>query len=429
MTKKIQSNIVDDGFFTAKFRNTYNDIETKCNPFASQGIGLPNILNFDLESGDKPYNTPVIQGNAAPGADIKKISEKKCGIKTLLNTKSKLSYPQDQTERIRIIIERAEKEREKEKEMAPRVGAEVEPKEEVKPEKETEEKEEVKPEKEPEGKEILSINTPEETIQKIIEQESLSTKENLIELSTSSDDVQPPQVNLSHKKENISDIEDSMNKKMNEKKADIKNNHNIIVNMNDKVIPPEVPEAKKVEVVIEPIPEAKEEKVEKVEKTEAETKTEGEFKSEKDEWPQLTIDMIGTSFKVIADLPTNAKLKIVDRCHLAEDNSYIGSISRYSSGQSRDKIISFLDHLFCETERNIWTILSNIRSDVNVDTNVSVLQGTVAKLHIFLHRYENMRSVYKSDSSAFARLGIIRDKFYTFLNTLFRDMSIPKKRV
>ena len=125
----------------------------------------------------------------------------------------------------------------------------------------------------------------------------------------------------------------------------------------------------------------------------------------KDEWPLLTIDMIGTSLKVVGDLPANAKLKIVNNSHFAEDNSIMGSISRYSRGQGRDKVISFMDHLFIETERNIWSILRNIREKSDVDTNVSVLQGTVAKLHIFLHRYENMRAVYKSDSSAFARLG------------------------
>lgn len=145
---------------------------------------------------------------------------------------------------------------------------------------------------------------------------------------------------------------------------------------------------------------------------------------QKDSWDELTLDMVSTSFKVIADLREGAKLKIVDNTHLAEDNSYNTSIARYFSGQNRDRIISFLDHLFVQTERIVWNILEDIRSDINTDTNVSLLHGLIGKIHIFLHRYENMRAVYRSDSSAFARLGIIRDKFYTFINTLYRNMVI-----
>jgi hypothetical protein len=145
-----------------------------------------------------------------------------------------------------------------------------------------------------------------------------------------------------------------------------------------------------------------------------------------DSWPKLSIDMIATSFKVVTDLPDGAKLKIVDDTHLAEDNSYVKSLSRYTTGQNRNKVISFLDHLFHETDRNIAIILGEIRSGVNVDTNISVLYKTIGKIYTFLHRYENMRNVYKKDSSAFARLGNIRDKFYTYLDTFFRNVLVVK---
>ena len=144
-------------------------------------------------------------------------------------------------------------------------------------------------------------------------------------------------------------------------------------------------------------------------------------------FPTLSIDMIGTSYKVMGDLPPNTKMKIIDNTHLAVDNGYLSSISRYSSGQGRDKIIGFLDHLYTETVRNITLLLYYIRNSIEVDTNISVLQGLLGKIYVFLHRFENMRNVYKSDSSAFARLGIIRDKYFTYLNTLYRDMLLNKK--
>jgi hypothetical protein len=237
--------------------------------------------------------------------------------------------------------------------------------------------------------------------------------------------------------ENISDIENRMTERTNTKKIDIKNHDNTIVNMNikqeltsnmsdnNKALLTSVDTNKQVNIpVTNDIKET-------VETNQVDTKS-GENKitepkvEHKDDWIELTVDMIGTSFKVVGDLPNGAKLKVVNNTHLAEDNSYITSLSRYSGGQGRDKIISFLDHLFHETERNIWEILQNIRDENNVDTNVSVLQGIIGKTYVFLHRYENMRNVYRTDSSAFARLGIIRDKFFTFLNTLFRDLAIPK---
>lgn len=143
-------------------------------------------------------------------------------------------------------------------------------------------------------------------------------------------------------------------------------------------------------------------------------------------WPDLTVDLIGSSLKVIADLRVGYKLKIVSRNRLAEDNSYVYGLLRYGEDKKRENIISFLDHLFAETERNIWIILADIRQGHNVDTNVCTLHGLVYKIHIFLHRYENMRSAYKEDSDVFTRLGLIRDKFFTFLNVLFRDMAVTK---
>lgn len=145
---------------------------------------------------------------------------------------------------------------------------------------------------------------------------------------------------------------------------------------------------------------------------------------EQDKWPDLNIDMISSSLKVIADLRVGYKLKIVESNRLAEDNCSMYSIFRYGEDKKRENIISFLDHLFSETERNIWNILADIRQNVNVDTNVCILQGLIYKIHIFLHRYENMRMTYKEDSDTFTRLGLIRDKFFTFLNALFRDIVV-----
>lgn len=146
-------------------------------------------------------------------------------------------------------------------------------------------------------------------------------------------------------------------------------------------------------------------------------------------WPTLTIDDISISLKVVGNLPDGSKLKIVSDLYLAEDNGYMQSLVRYYQGQSRDKIISFLDHLFSETERQMWGILTNVRNGKkegkNVDTMMSILVGMLDKISIFLHRYENMRNVYKNESGTHAKLGIICEKFRTFKATYFRELIIP----
>jgi hypothetical protein len=141
---------------------------------------------------------------------------------------------------------------------------------------------------------------------------------------------------------------------------------------------------------------------------------------------KLDIDHINISFKVIGDLKEGSKLKIVDCMYLAEDNSYIQAITRQSTGQNRDKIMDFLDHLFLETKRNTEDILEKIRGDVDVDNNVSVLENLITNMVIFLHRYDIMKSVYRSDSGTYSRLGIIRNKFFTFRHSLFRNMAISR---
>ena len=143
-------------------------------------------------------------------------------------------------------------------------------------------------------------------------------------------------------------------------------------------------------------------------------------------WPSLSIENINTTFKVVGDLSHGSKVKIIDDRYLAEDNSYLSSLSRYNSGQSREKIMGFLDHLFDETKQLTLTILANIRSGADVDNNVSILENTTTNMMVFLHRYDVMRDVYKCDTGTYARLGVTRNKFFTFRHSLFRDLAIPK---
>lgn len=224
--------------------------------------------------------------------------------------------------------------------------------------------------------------------------------------------------NLMKVKENLSDIEDRMNekKKKNDieerivekkKKNDVKNSNNGILNVdknkeiNDKIIRNTI--------------------------TITENNKIKNFDKDEQEWPILNVEHINTTFKVIGDLKEGSKVKIVDDRYLAEDNSFVVSFSRYTTGQSREKIMSFLNHLFDETKRNTLLLLTDIRNENDIDNKVSELENVVSNMMIFLHKFDTMRHVYKTDTGTHAKLGVIRNKFFTFRQSLFRDLAIRKK--
>lgn len=140
------------------------------------------------------------------------------------------------------------------------------------------------------------------------------------------------------------------------------------------------------------------------------------------EWKQLTLDNINTSFKVVSDLLPKTKLRVIDSTHLAAEGSYISALSRYRSGQDREKIISFIDHICTETDRHINELLSQIKNNQAREVNINNLQQLMHNLSTFLHRYDNMRSVYQSDSSSYARLGNIRNRFFNIISTFYRTI-------
>ncbi|AKI79303.1 hypothetical protein [Acanthamoeba polyphaga mimivirus] len=157
------------------------------------------------------------------------------------------------------------------------------------------------------------------------------------------------------------------------------------------------------------------------------TETNPLIPKEKDyEWEELTVEDINTSFKVIGDLKEGAKLKVVDGSYLAEDKAYLSSFARYTGGQGRDRIMSFLDHLFNETKRNHEKLILEIRNDNDVDNKIPELRDLFSNMIIFLHRYDVMRNVYKSDTGTHAKLGVIRNKFFTFKESFFKDLCVPR---
>lgn len=451
-------NMAYDPFFSNNFRDVYNNVNMN-NNIAQNKPQQPSIVNFDLAN------------NPARKVQEQKQTEdaKKYGIKTLLNSKTKFSYPfenkDDPAPVVRtmpansVIVEN----KKPNVQVAPKMSTSVSNKPNIIPQMDPRkpasvnipintyrEPVAVKTNKEKPAKNTIDDMIKDAHLQKkddfVIKTENIPvlskpitqsndtlvvTSTNTIEKPTENNDkeINLETINKSDIKENLSDLQSILMPK--DKKIDNKKDDNTIVKTANKVetntpmekLPENIPAPPPVPApeapVVEPV-------VNVVNKEEDAKKQEAKPENKKPEWPSLTIDDINTSFKVVADLREGIKLKIVNHTHLAEDTSYLPSVTRYLGNQERDHIISFLNHLYDETKRNVDIVLKNIRSNIDVDNNVYVLQGIVGKIFGFLHKYETMRNVYKSDSSAFARLGNNKEKFYTYIHTLFRDMTVPK---
>jgi hypothetical protein len=138
-------------------------------------------------------------------------------------------------------------------------------------------------------------------------------------------------------------------------------------------------------------------------------------------WPKLTADDLNVSFKVIGILEEGNRLKIIDNKYLDIEDSYFTSISRK---QSRKTILSFMEHLITQTEEIMYFLLNEIKTNNDIDNNISLLNTIYHNLTIALHNFDAARFVYKPDSSVYAKFGVVRDNFFTLKNTFFRRVLL-----
>ncbi|XWV25529.1 hypothetical protein QJ856_gp0228 [Tupanvirus deep ocean] len=146
--------------------------------------------------------------------------------------------------------------------------------------------------------------------------------------------------------------------------------------------------------------------------------------SPKNEWNDLTIDNINTSLKVVTDLKIGYKLKVIDKSFLAPDDSYVYAWRSYWNGASRDVIISFLEHLFEQTNSQMSKLISDIKSNTkNNYKNIGILNDLVHNLSTFLHGFNKIKDVYKSDASCCARLDNIYKKYVNMHTIIICEMT------
>ncbi len=230
-------------------------------------------------------------------------------------------------------------------------------------------------------------------------------------------------------RENLSDIENRMTKKEASKKIDIKNDDITIVNMNSKQ---EMNTNSQENIVVSTTEETNNVPVEKtliiqeiIDPVQKPLEAATKVHDTKNEWPDLSIEDVNATFKIVGDMKGKEKFIIEYKRYMAIDKSWAPSLTRTS--EYRKIILSYLEHLFNETKRLINVLLTDIDNGVDVDIKVSELENMISNMMIFLHKFDTMRNVYIDDTGIHARLGVIRNKFFTFRHSLFRKLAIPKQ--
>jgi hypothetical protein len=399
-----------DNEFCSNLKNIYQNIEKDFTSLSE--IRIPSILKIDDDNKSKlgSINDYHMYKSFYSQKQLNKVdsshTEKKCGEKTLLNTRSKMVYPFDIVECAKKNIQKSQNINENIIEI-PKIIEIV--------------SNDIK-KREEQNKELTNITTltsiSEEVKDKSDDIDKIGTSVNEIE---ENNDKMKQFDNHTITTKILSDIGNIMEKK----KSDIKNDINIVDNNKEDT---NTMDKMPVENTINISFDDENKQIHQMLNNENKQIHQMLNNESKEDftWPQLSIEDINTTFKVIGDLKDGAKLKIVDNRYLAEDNSYIVSVSRYLTGQSKEKIMSFLNHLFAESKRTTEKLVEDIRNGIDVDNKVSELENILSNMVIFLHRYDVMRNVYKSDTGTHAKLGVIRNKFFTFKGTLIRKLAIPQ---
>jgi hypothetical protein len=142
----------------------------------------------------------------------------------------------------------------------------------------------------------------------------------------------------------------------------------------------------------------------------------------------LSIDVLNENFEVVTNLQKGKKLQIADGIYFKSDDRHAQFLARYLSGDSKDAIADLMEHMYSETERHVKKIREDIRQNICVDINITLLHGFLTKMHAFVHTLDNVKSTYENHSNICAKFNIIKAKFLDFSAVLFRELILSNSQ-
>lgn len=138
-------------------------------------------------------------------------------------------------------------------------------------------------------------------------------------------------------------------------------------------------------------------------------------------FPDLNVDSINASLKVMGNLQKGFKLMLKDNdsCLGVDQSNYM-----FSRKYKREDIELFLLHLENQISKVLNQLLTDIQKGVDMDNNISALDEMLHNLAVANHNYDSISSVYQADTLAYSKFMTIKNKFTTLWKNFIRKMAL-----
>ncbi len=140
---------------------------------------------------------------------------------------------------------------------------------------------------------------------------------------------------------------------------------------------------------------------------------------EKVDYPELSLDDINTTFRVVTYMVPTDRLIVKDRQYLEIDRAYV----RWTNSETRHDIINFLVYLYHECIRNTDTLLYNISHGLNFDHDIYCLKTYCFNLITFMSKLEFLEGIYAVDSLTASKIETIMSNFEKHYDSIFQKLT------
>ena len=129
----------------------------------------------------------------------------------------------------------------------------------------------------------------------------------------------------------------------------------------------------------------------------------------------LTYEDIQINLRLLADIVQDEKLHVSsDGKHMVVDNRYGQTVRRYYSGDSRQKTLKFIKHVYKETERHCTEIVDLVNDNQQPKENTEKLVNLYSLIEASVRGLDRLNMTYSDDKLCAAKIATIKKNFQTY---------------
>lgn len=137
--------------------------------------------------------------------------------------------------------------------------------------------------------------------------------------------------------------------------------------------------------------------------------------SDDSEFELLSYEDIQINLRLLGDIVQEEKLHISsDGKHMVVDNRYGQTVRRYYSGDSRQKTLKFIKHVYSETERHCTEIVDLVSDDQQSKENTEKLVNLYGLIESSVRGLDRLNMTYSDDKLCAAKIATIKKNFQTY---------------